>query len=337
MTKPIPYTGEESYIFVSYSHKNTDSVWEILNSLQREGVRFWYDDGIDPGESWDDYIAEHINSSGYLLAFISGDYSESDNCIQELRYAMEQKKPILLLRLDEHKLTPGLEMRLCSYQAILAYETDEEECLEKIMTAKDIGRFKNEKEETARRYLFKEKYPRLVKALKQSYYYEAIFQENELMDDLLYLCLFEMGFVATSASARIRDKSRDLLEEIASGQNCPVPRGIGTMENKLKIIRSVYRWANSAGKRPEDPAIMILKQHLCSGHYSEKQKLFSDIELWCMDSKKLTADILRNKRDPWAGTIASLASKGRRYANDLNNIYKEIRKTGKIRKAFKLK
>ncbi|MBQ1488402.1 MAG: toll/interleukin-1 receptor domain-containing protein, partial [Lachnospiraceae bacterium] len=49
---PRPYEGKEKYIFISYSHKDTDRVMPIISRLMNEGFRVWYDDGISPGTEW---------------------------------------------------------------------------------------------------------------------------------------------------------------------------------------------------------------------------------------------------------------------------------------------
>lgn len=48
-----PYEGDEKYIFISYSHQNGDIVAPILEKLNSEGLRIWYDEGIE----WGDRVA----------------------------------------------------------------------------------------------------------------------------------------------------------------------------------------------------------------------------------------------------------------------------------------
>ena len=45
--RPKAYEGNEAYIFISYSHKDTELAFQVMNSLQAEGYRLWYDDGIE--------------------------------------------------------------------------------------------------------------------------------------------------------------------------------------------------------------------------------------------------------------------------------------------------
>ena len=116
-----PYMGEKDFIFISYSHKNSNAVMEIIERLQKDGYRIWYDEGIDPGTEWDDYIAEKIEKSGYLIAFISNEYLESENCRDELNYARDLDKNRLLVYLTDVRLTGGMAMRLNRLQAIHKY------------------------------------------------------------------------------------------------------------------------------------------------------------------------------------------------------------------------
>ena len=51
-----PYEGNEKYIFVSYSHSNSDKVAPILEKLNDEGFRIWYDEGIEWGTEWPESI-----------------------------------------------------------------------------------------------------------------------------------------------------------------------------------------------------------------------------------------------------------------------------------------
>ena len=121
----VPYDGGKPFIFVSYSHKDMTEVFEIIRGLQKRGYRIWFDEGIDPGTEWDEYIASHINESHYLIAFLSENYFASSNCRDELAYARDMDKPRLLVYLEETKLPMGMAMRLMRIQAIHAYKYSE--------------------------------------------------------------------------------------------------------------------------------------------------------------------------------------------------------------------
>ena len=117
-----PYRGDSPYIFISYSHKDSDIVFDIIGQLQMKQYRVWYDEGIDPGTEWDENIAEHVEQCGYFIALLSRAYLESSNCKDELNYARELEKPRLLVYLEDVQLPGGMRMRLSRLQAIHKYK-----------------------------------------------------------------------------------------------------------------------------------------------------------------------------------------------------------------------
>ena len=106
------YKGNKPYIFLSYSHKDTKRVMPIIHRLQQDGFRVWYDDGIDPGVEWDEYIASRVSGCGCFLALMSANYLASDNCRDELKFGRDIKKPQVLLYLESITLPSGMAMRL---------------------------------------------------------------------------------------------------------------------------------------------------------------------------------------------------------------------------------
>lgn len=136
MTVPIPYKGSESYIFVSYAHKDDQQVWQLIEHMQQDGFRVWFDQGIDPGTEWDEYIAQKVKDCGYLIALISENYLKSDNCKDELNYARKLNKNRLLVYLEEVTLPDGMDMRLNRLQAIYKTRfTDEHTFYQKLYSA----------------------------------------------------------------------------------------------------------------------------------------------------------------------------------------------------------
>ncbi len=115
------YNESKPFIFVSYSHRNSEKVLKIVERLQKDGYRVWYDEGIDPGTEWDEFIADKIEKSGFLIAFMSQEYLDSQNCKDELNYARDLDKDRLLVYLSDVKLAGGMAMRLNRLQAIHEY------------------------------------------------------------------------------------------------------------------------------------------------------------------------------------------------------------------------
>ena len=128
------------YIFISYAHKDSIRVKDIMGRLRNEGYNIWYDGGIDPGTEWDENIAAHIKNCAYFIAFISGNYIASKNCKDELNYARDLDKSQLLVYLEDVSLPDGMAMRMNRLQAIWwdKYKNPEE-AFKKLFTAKGIN------------------------------------------------------------------------------------------------------------------------------------------------------------------------------------------------------
>ena len=120
MSRPIAYEGTEPYIFISYTHKDSDRVLPIISALQEQGFRVWYDAGIEAGSEWPEYIAEHLESCKVFLALLSQAALDSVNCRQEINFAIEERKDTLIVYLEELRLSAGMRMRLGVLQALYA-------------------------------------------------------------------------------------------------------------------------------------------------------------------------------------------------------------------------
>ena len=150
MERPFAYNGVEPYIFVSYSHKNCDRVWPVIDRLEKDGYRVWYDDGISPGTEWDVNIADHITHCGYFFALVSKDYLESDNCRDELNFVRELKKPMLLVYLEDVELPAEMKMRLSRLQAVQWFSYgDEESAFRKLYSTAGLDVCKEKPEASA--------------------------------------------------------------------------------------------------------------------------------------------------------------------------------------------
>lgn len=142
MARPIPYNGNEPFIFISYSHKDSEVVLPVIDKLSQNGYRIWYDDGIKPGSEWDEYIATKVNNCFYFIAFISDNYLNSENCKDELNFARDKdkNKNMLLVYLSDIELSAGMAMRLGRVQAIQAFNfSNLDEYYNKILEAYGIG------------------------------------------------------------------------------------------------------------------------------------------------------------------------------------------------------
>lgn len=137
MEKAIPYRGDAPYIFISYAHRDAQSVLPIIGTMQASGFRIWFDEGIDPGTEWDNVIAEQIEKSSYFLAFVSENYLASENCKDELNFARDLGKHRLLVYLENVTLPAGMAMRMNRIQSVFKYKYADEAAFYKVLYSAD--------------------------------------------------------------------------------------------------------------------------------------------------------------------------------------------------------
>ncbi len=118
MNMPSAYEGKHPYIFVSYAHLDSDEVLPILSELESRGFRVWYDGGIEAGTEWPEYIATHLDGCEAVLALISEHALQSHNCRREINFAIELKKPMLVIYLRDVEMSLGMRMQLGTLQAL---------------------------------------------------------------------------------------------------------------------------------------------------------------------------------------------------------------------------
>ena len=51
------YTGEDLYIFISYTHDDFERVLPIISCIANEEYRIWFDQRIEVGTKWAEVIA----------------------------------------------------------------------------------------------------------------------------------------------------------------------------------------------------------------------------------------------------------------------------------------
>lgn len=136
-----PYRGNEPYAFISYAHRNKTAVLTIIGRMQAEGCRIWYDEGIDPGTEWAEHIAQQLTGCDYFIAFLSPEYVESTNCLDELSFARDRKKECLLIYLSNVTMPDGIHMRANRLQAVRKYAYRQEESFyRQLFQAKGLSR-----------------------------------------------------------------------------------------------------------------------------------------------------------------------------------------------------
>jgi TolB-like protein len=136
MERPFPaYKGDAPYIFVSYSHNDAATVYPELAQLKDAGFNIWYDEGISPGSTWRDEVALALTQSKVFLYYISPNSIRSENCLQELNFALSRERKVLAVHLEPTELTMGVELSLSNKQAIIKADLTETAYFDKLNNA----------------------------------------------------------------------------------------------------------------------------------------------------------------------------------------------------------
>ncbi len=105
-----------SYIFISYSHKDSEYVQELATTLEDEGFEVWIDERIDYGSAWPREIEKQLDGCGAFIVVCSPNSRQSDWVMNELNRALSLKKPIFPLLLEG---TTWLEVEARQYVKVM--------------------------------------------------------------------------------------------------------------------------------------------------------------------------------------------------------------------------
>ena len=107
-TMPRVYFGFDAqsvpgeHIFLSYSRRDADRIKGIAWELHRMGLPIWYDDGLIPGNLWENEILENVMQSRLTVFFLTENLFKRDTTYMhdEFQFATDYKKPTLCIWLD---------------------------------------------------------------------------------------------------------------------------------------------------------------------------------------------------------------------------------------------
>ena len=126
------YEGDMPYVFISYSHNDTQQIFPLLIKLQQEGVRLWLDHGISFGAEWPEEIGEHLIHCQIVIVILSFNSVLSANVRREITMAVNEHKKIIAIILDSVELTPGMQLQLGICQMLNTQQYSENELMEKL-------------------------------------------------------------------------------------------------------------------------------------------------------------------------------------------------------------
>lgn len=108
------YTGNEPFLFISYSHRNTDQVYPILDMLHEKKYRIWYDESCETGNDFRSELREKIERCDAVVLFVSEASMASPFCGMEIIVARENQKRIYPIYLDSSEVPPAFQILLAN-------------------------------------------------------------------------------------------------------------------------------------------------------------------------------------------------------------------------------
>lgn len=114
-TKFEAYTGDEPYLFISYSHQDSLKVYPVLDMLYDSKYRLWYDESCETGNDFRDELREKIEQCAGVILFVSEASMNSPFCGMEILCAKEKNKRIFPVYLgDDVKIPPAFQIFLAN-------------------------------------------------------------------------------------------------------------------------------------------------------------------------------------------------------------------------------
>ncbi|MBL8155129.1 MAG: TIR domain-containing protein [Anaerolineae bacterium] len=89
-----------SYVFISYSRKDSRYAKRLQDELLKRGFNVWIDRGIEGGADWWAAIVAALTNCGAFILLLTPDSGSSDWVRREILIAQQQNKPIFPLALN---------------------------------------------------------------------------------------------------------------------------------------------------------------------------------------------------------------------------------------------
>ena len=136
-------------IFVSYSRRDSAIVNTFVERFRQEGYSVWMDkDGVETSDEFKHVIVEAIDASSIFVYFSSKNANKSDWTAKEIGIAVQKKKNIMPVKLDDSPYSDDVMFDLVNIDYIDYYtkKGKNPERLEKLLRAiaKKIGRRKEQ-------------------------------------------------------------------------------------------------------------------------------------------------------------------------------------------------
>lgn len=305
--------NESKQYFVSYSHKDAETVKPIINSLKRRGVNIWYDAGIDPGAEWQDVLGKKIMASAGVIPFLSRNFIESRQCKKELDFADTLGTPLYPIYIEDCKLTPGLNLQLCGKQAVFKHKVSDQIFYRDFLKNLNVKPKPKAKPSTPQKSSNADMYNKAIDMISKGQYLQAYQILSPLSDSGNYNATAEIADMHLNGNGAQYDPERAIKLHMLAAEHKVIKSinalgniyllGLGTSVDKARAVK----YFDSAASLGDCNTALTLAEWYSSGKYVAKdsKKAFSYYLLAAKKSPEAmfaTAECYTNgigvKRDP---------------------------------------
>lgn len=305
--------NESKQYFVSYSHKDAETVKPIINSLKRRGVNIWYDAGIDPGAEWQDVLGKKIMASAGVIPFLSRNFIESRQCKKELDFADTLGTPLYPIYIEDCKLTPGLNLQLCGKQAVFKHKVSDQIFYRDFLKNLNVKPKPKVKPSTLQKSSNADMYNKAIDMISKGQYLQAYQILSPLSDSGNYNATAEIADMHLNGNGAQYDPERAIKLHMLAAEHKVIKSinalgniyllGLGTSVDKARAVK----YFDSAASLGDCNTALTLAEWYSSGKYVAKdsKKAFSYYLLAAKKSPEAmfaTAECYTNgigvKRDP---------------------------------------
>lgn len=126
------YEGNKSFIFISYSRIDLAVVKPVIDSLEANNYRFWYDAGLQSSADWTDELAAKIDACSHFIVFVSENSHKSKYVKREVHLADKKNKIIHPIFIDDVVIDDGWDMIFGTIQTLKLTNNDYSELAQKL-------------------------------------------------------------------------------------------------------------------------------------------------------------------------------------------------------------
>lgn len=275
--------NESKQYFVSYSHKDAETVKPIINSLKRRGVNIWYDAGIDPGAEWQDVLGKKIMASAGVIPFLSRNFIESRQCKKELDFADTLGTPLYPIYIEDCKLTPGLNLQLCGKQAVFKHKVSDQIFYRDFLKNLNVKPKPKAKPSTPQKSSNADMYNKAIDMISKGQYLQAYQILSPLSDSGNYNATAEIADMHLNGNGAQYDPERAIKLHMLAAEHKVIKSinalgniyllGLGTGVDKARAVK----YFDSAASLGDCNTALTLAEWYSSGKYVAKdsKKAFS--------------------------------------------------------------